>query len=198
MLVEGVYQLKNIFLALISVFIFSSVSYASVFMDLNGAYVMTGDAETQYGGGGAFGFSIAPDLSLLAKGTYSTVTKNLGDPDEMEYKHWTSLFGFEYTPIIPFLERYRLSWKSMFLAGLSSTEVSDTLNNEDYSDTGFAMAIMTGIKYDATQNISPFINIGYHYSMYWKDMEDASINGFQAEIGVRFYFTGSRSYSDRY
>jgi len=190
--------LKKILAAVFLLFIFSSVSYASVFMDLGGSYVMAGDAKNQYGATGTLGFSIHKDASFIAKSTYSTVTENQGDPDEVKYTHFTNLFGFEYTPYIPVLERYRLSWKSMALFGISQTEIDDSSTGDSSSEMGPAFAILTGIKFDATQTLAPFINIGYHYSMYRKDLKDLSIQGFQAEIGIRFYFTGNKSYSDRY
>jgi len=191
--------LKKILVIILFIFLSTADSFAVFFVDGFGANIDAGDLETQYGFGGGLGFNITSDLNLLFRSTLTSVTENQDKIDETEYEHFTALAGVEYTPKIPILSRYRLNWRSSILAGFSNSEVSiENVEDGDASDSGFACSFWTGIQYDLTQVISPFLDLGYHSSFYINDFDDASVNGYQIALGIRFYLTGSRDYTSDY
>lgn len=183
----------------IVLFLFLSVtnSFAAFFIDGLGAYVNAGDLENQTGGGIGLGFDINPNLNFLFRTVYTTVTKDRNTTNEATYDHVSALAGVEYVPRIQALSDYRLSWKTSILAGMSNSEV-DVKAADSASDMGFACALWTGLQYDLTQIISPFIDLGYHTSFYSDKLKDASVKGYQIAVGIRFYINGSRDYTGDY
>ena len=66
-------------------------------------------------------------------------------------------------------------------------------------DIGAVGALWIGALYHATQRISPFLEIGYHYSTYQNDFKDKSIQGVQVLLGIRFTVWGkNKSIFDEY
>lgn len=195
--------MKKILAIILFILISASNSFAVIFVDGFGAYVNAGDMENQLGFGGGLGFDINSDINFIFRTAVSSVTENKGETDETDYEHFTALAGIEYVPQIQALRELRLSWKNSILAGMSNSEASlengsTTSTDSDVSDTGFACCFWTGLQFDLTQIISPFIDLGYHYSYYTNDFDDASINGYQVAFGIRFYLTGSRDYTGDY
>ena len=191
--------MKKILAIILFIFISVTNSFAVFFVDGFGANVDAGDLETQYGFGGGLGFSITSDLNFLFRSTWTSLTENKDKIDETDYEHFTAFGGVEYTPKIPLLSKYRLNWRNSILAGFSNSEVSiKNVEDGEVSDSGFACCFWTGIQYDLTQIVSPFLDLGYHSSFYINDFDDDSVRGYQIALGIRFYLTGSRDYTSDY
>ena len=176
----------------------ASQSFASFYVDLMGAMVNADDLENQSGLGLGLGYVLNDNLDLCLRSTYTMATDNADLSDEINYDHMTVMTGVSYVPKLPLLERFRLNWKNTFLAGYSMSEFDEDLTGSHFSDQGLALAFLTGLQFDATQMISPFFDIGYHKSFYENDMEDASVQGFQFALGVRFYIGNTQKYSNGY
>jgi len=190
--------LKRLLFILLMVVGFSSASFANFYVDLMGAMVNTDDLENQTGLGLGLGYGLNDEIDLYFRSTYTEATDDPNTPLEINYEHMTFMAGIAYTPIIPVLNRFRISWKNTFLAGYSMSDVDLKDFGESVSDSGLALAFWTGLKYDATQMIAPFFDIGYHKSFYQNKMEDISVQGFQFAFGIRFYLTNTKKYSTGY
>ncbi|HPJ33809.1 MAG TPA: hypothetical protein PK358_03170 [Spirochaetota bacterium] len=191
--------MKRIAAIIIFLFIATTNSFAVFFIDGFGANVDAGDMENQRGYGVGLGFDLNPDINFLFRTALTSVTENLNDEDETEYEHFTALAGLEYTPRIRFLSNYRISWKTSILAGVSNSDVEiDKMYGESESEMGIACSFWTGLQFALTRYISPFVDFGYHSSFYSDKFKDASIRGYQAAIGIRFYITGGGDYTGDY
>lgn len=191
--------MKRILVIILFMLLTTANSFAVVFIDAFGANVDAGDMENQLGYGLGFGIDINSDLNFIVRSALTSAIKDKDKTTETDYEHFTALAGLEYIPQIPALRSLRLSWKNSFLLGMSNSEVSvENVQNGEVSDMGVACAFWTGLQYDLTQVISPFIDLGYHSSFYQNKLEDASVNGYQIAFGIRFYLTGSRDYTGDY
>jgi len=181
--------LKKILIAIMIFCVSSTTAMAKVYVDLNGAYINTGDAETQIGFGGGLAFSLSREFNLIYRGMKSSATKDANDWNEKNYDHMMQMLGLEYCMPI---STTRFSWKTSLLAGYSSTSLQkeESFWIYDYSDDGFAVAAWTGITFNATQWLSPFIDVGYHYSYYTGELQDDSISGLMVMAGVRICVWG--------
>jgi len=180
--------LKKLLIAIMIFCVSSATAMAKVYVDLNGAYVNAGDAIEQTGFGGGLALSLSRDFNLVYRGMGTSASRNPNDFDEKKYDHMMQMLGFEYNmPVFS-----RISWKTSLLAGYSSTylQKEEFAIIYDYNDDGFAMAAWTGITFDATQWLSPFIDIGYHYSYYTGELKDDSIRGLMVMVGVRICVWG--------
>lgn len=70
------------------------------------------------------------------------------------------------------------------------------LKDASAEDSGFAMALNTGIGYNLTQHIQLFADAGWQHSFYQGDLNDSNISGFQVFAGVRYSLSGSKSLED--
>ncbi|HOP29333.1 MAG TPA: hypothetical protein P5120_05575 [Spirochaetota bacterium] len=191
--------MKKVLAIILFIFISTADSFAVIFVDAFGANVDAGDLENQIGFGLGLGFDINSDLNFILRTAMTSVTEDKDKTTETEYDHFTALAGIEYVPQIPALRNFKMSWKNSFLIGMSNSEVSvENVQDGEVSDMGVACAFWTGLQYDLTQVISPFIDLGYHSSFYQNKMEDASVHGYQVAFGIRFYLTGSRDYTGDY
>ncbi len=192
--------MKRIFAIILFVFISTTNSFATFFIDGLGTYVNAGDMENQLGGGLGFGIDINRNLNFLFRAANTSTIKNQDKIDEVEFRHTTYMGGIEVIPELPALQKYRLSWKTSILAGVSSSkaELKNSYYGKDADEAGFACSFWTGIQYDLTQVVSPFIDLGYHSSFYTDKLKDESIQGYQIAIGIRFYLTGNRDYAGDY
>lgn len=176
----------------------ASQSFASFYVDLMGAMVNAGDLENQSGVGLGLGYVLNDNIDLYFRSTYTLATKNSNQPNEVNYDHITAMAGATFVPTLPFLERFRLNWKNTLLLGYTMSEVDEEFTGNQIDDQGFGLAFWTGLQFDATQMISPFIEVGYHKSFYGSKMDDFSVHGFQYALGVRFYFGNTKKYSKGY
>ncbi len=190
--------MKKLLAIILFVFLSVTNSFAAFFIDGLGAYVNAGDLENQTGGGLGVGFDINPNLNFLFRTVYTTATKDKNTVSEATYDHVSALAGVEYDPRFQALGNYRLRWKTSILVGMSNSEVDVKAATETVSDMGLACAFWTGLQYDLTQVISPFIDLGYHTSFYNDKLKDASVRGYQIAAGIRFYINGSRDYTGDY
>jgi len=191
--------LKKVLAIILFLFISTANSFAAIFVDAFGANVDAGDMENQIGFGLGLGFDINSDLNFIFRTAMTSVTEDKDKTTETDYEHFTALAGIEYVPHIPSLRNLRMSWKNSFLVGMSNSEASmEQVQDGDVSDMGVACSFWTGLQFDMTQVISPFIDLGYHSSFYQNKLEDASIRGYQVAFGIRFYLTGSRDYAGDY
>jgi hypothetical protein len=175
----------------------SQNALANIYADFIGVYNDTGDAEAQYGFGFLAGVGISKDVSFIARGVMTSLSENVNDPDEAKYSHKMYMGGVEYGYSIP---AYRLVWRSSLLLGYSMTDVEERVNyvKSKTDDSGVCFEITTGIQWNATQHVAPFIDIGYHQSYYTGNLQDASIGGFQAMLGIRLYIFNVKSIDEDY
>ncbi len=155
---------------------------SNLYGDFMGVYQDTGDAETQYGFGGLLGLDFSRDISFVAKSLFTEKSKKVDENITNRYIHNMFIGGLGYGYRIP---AYRLVWRSSMLLGYSSTEIE--VEGYNQNDDGFCFEIATGIQWNATQHISPFIDVGYHQSYYVNELKDASIRGFQTMLGIRIH-----------
>jgi hypothetical protein len=185
----------------------STAAAANVFVDGYGAFVGTGDARWQYGGGGALGFTLSRDFNILYRGMYTLYSKDSEFENvnftptfyEFSFSHMMHMVGLEY--LYP-IDQFRLEWRSSVMAGFSSTTmeykpVSSGLT-QTKEDMGLSIALWTGIQFNATQHISPFIDLGFHMSFYQSDLSNKHILGLHVMAGVRFYIGDNRGIDEGY
>lgn len=175
-----------------------SQSFASFYIDLMGAMVNADDLENQTGFGLGLGYGLNDELDLYFRSTLTQASENANLVNEINYDHTTVMGGVVYSPYLPVLERFRVSWKNTLLVGYSMSGVEFKATGDEENDSGVAAAFWTGLQFDATQMISPFFEMGYHKSFYENKMEDASVQGLQFALGVRFYLTNTKKYSEGY
>ena len=84
--------------------------------------------------------------------------------------------------------------------GGSDFEVIGETNgvNCDDDHSGVVTMFKTGLQYNFTQVISPFFNAGYHKTFFNTEKTSMSVNGFEIDLGVRFYLGGNRDYENGY
>lgn len=188
-------------LVILAFFSLSVSASAGVYLDLNYIpYLGAGDAETQYGVGGALGINVHPDFLLKFKTSVSFYEKDTDTDAEVNSEHHIYSLGVEY--LFP-LKAYRIVIRPSIMVGMSSTrmEYPNPLiigDRYDKGDMGPSFAFYTGVDFHATQILSPFVEIGYHKSMYKQDFLDYDISGALVNLGVRFAFTGNRDINEGY
>lgn len=189
--------LKIVFIVASLLILPSRDSLSNVYTDLMGVYNNAGDAKTQYGYGFLLGVDFDKDFSFLIKGIITSLSENNNDPNEGKYSHMMLLGGIGYGYTVP---AYRLMWRSSLLFGYSSTDVEKSENyvKNSNNDDGVSFEITTGIQWNATQHLAPFFDIGYHRSYYIGGLQDASISGFQAMLGLRFYLFNVKRIDEGY
>lgn len=178
--------MKRILVALCGVFLSATVASAAVYLDGLGAYTDAGDAETMIGFGAGVGFQASDNINLFVRGLTHSKTEDVDTVDETEYGHDMIMGVFEYAYTFP---EAPFRWISSLGIGMSKTNV-DVKSLSELSETGLAFGIWTGFLWMATQHIAPYVQAGYHQSMYSRDFEGETIGGYQVLFGVRFTFLG--------
>lgn len=191
--------LKKLIIIVLIIFSGITSSFAVFFVDGQGFYAATGDYEPVSGFGIGIGLSLTDDINFLIKGITGSNTENKDKTDELSYDYNIVTGGIEYIPPIDILNRYRLYWKNSLNLGWAEfkSEMPE-VNDSDKSDMGFHLSFWTGLQFNFTQYIAPFIDLGYHKTFFSVSNSDLSISGWQAAFGVRFYIGGSRDYSTGY
>ncbi len=188
--------MKRILVALCGVFLSTSLASAAVYLDGMAAYTDAGDAETMIGFGAGVGFQASDNINIFIRGLKHSKTEDADTADRTEYRHDMILGVFEYAytfPTVPF------RWITSAGLGMSKTGVEQKSTLTELDETGIAFGIWTGFLWMATQHISPYIQAGYHHSMYVKDFEGENIGGYQVLFGVRFtLFDRNRSIDSDY
>ena len=165
-----------------------------------------GDASTQYGGGLGLAGDITTDLKLIYRFSYTAITKSPLDkppsgsmPFKKEtYNSLSNRIGVEYLyPVMP-----RLGWRNSAMIGVNSMDysfypVASSIKDKK-SDTGPVFEIFTGIQYNLSQHIMPFIDLGYHYTYMANEMTNMTITGFTVLMGVRVSIFGNTSIGENY
>lgn len=173
---------------------------ADIYVEGYGAYIGTKSAEWQYGGGGTLGFGLDENFGVLYRGMYTiyTATASSSNPQEESHSHMMHMAGLEY--LLP-LDMIRCEWRSSIMMGFSMTTLSYAPTSgveEEKMDMGPALAFWTGIQFNATQHLSPFVDIGFHTSFYTQSLEEKQILGLHIMAGVRFYIGGNRRIANNY
>lgn len=188
--------MKRILVALCGVFLSASVASAAVYLDGLGAYTDAGDAETMIGVGAGVGFQASDNINIFIRGLGHSKTEDVDRPEETRYGHHMLMGVFEYA--YTFSEA-PFRWISSVGVGMSRTSVDAKNLPAELDETGLAFGVWTGFLWIATQHISPYLQAGYHHSMYSKDFEGETIGGYQVLFGVRFTFFGkNRSIDSEY
>ncbi len=194
--------MKKIFFVLSIIFFTAAASHAAFYVDGIGAYVDAGDFKSQLGYGGGFGFGITDNLNFAARVLSSSRTDNVNLPDEKQYELFTVFAGVDFIPVIPFFEKYQLTWNTSILGGMSEASFSyrESTDNDtiDSDDMGVGFAVWTGPHFNMTQYVSLYMEVGYQYSVFQNKFQDESIYGLQAIVGLRISLFGVRDYEDGY
>ncbi|PKL18281.1 MAG: hypothetical protein CVV49_06765 [Spirochaetae bacterium HGW-Spirochaetae-5] len=189
--------MKKLFLIVFIFFISISSSFAAFFIDGQGNYIATGELDPVTGWAAGIGFGVTDDVNFLLRASVSETTENEGLASELKYEYSYAAAGIEYIPPIPMLEKYRIYWKNAVNIGASMFEVSFANGEDDGVGPGVYTSFHTGLQYNFTQIIAPYIDFGYHKSFY-DSTKDVSIRGYQVSLGIRFYLFGSRDYEQGY
>lgn len=178
---------KNI----IAVFLFVASCapvHAALLIDGMGAYTMTGDAENQPGFGAGIGCTVTGNVNVFLKAVGGSTTERADSPRQVDYSHSMFMGVVQYGYQIPGVP---LTWNTSLGLGASRTEIEykdpGTALKEE---TGIAFAAWTGLMLAATQHIGPFLEVGYHRSVYDRDFKDDTIGGFQFFAGIRLTLFG--------
>lgn len=176
--------MKKIIIILIIIISMPNIVSANVYIDAIGAYTMAGDLDNQIGGGGSIATDVHPNVNLFAKYLYNTVRINVNEPDEEEYTYTMAIFGFQH--LLQIAESPAYWTNSLGIgAGRGSAETSVNYVSTSSRDSGICFVYWTGILVEATQYISPYIEIGYHKALFYSDFENTNVSGFQFLVGVR-------------
>lgn len=187
-------------------FLISSSAMANVFLDVYGAFLTAGDAEYQYGGGGALGVNFLPRWSFLYRGMYTFSSFDVNTHKEKKFEYIQNFLGVEYIYPIP---KVYMGWKSSIMIGISQLNFHDKVikyaamipyyDDRDRDDLGITIAFWTGLKFDVSQYVAPFIDIGYFYTIFSDELKDELIHGFHMMVGIRFNLWGkNRDINEEY
>lgn len=185
--------LKRLIMAGLLVFLTGTSAFAvnNFYIDAFGTTVMNTDARHQIGGGYNLGYNLLDNLNVIHRGIISS-RSSLTAPD---YNYMAFYFGAEY--IWYFWDR--LGLRSGILAGVGMIDASQSATaypawwpgststgySSEISDTGVSIFFNAGLQYNITQHVAAFLDMGFHYDIYSKDFENASIYGEVVMIGVR-------------
>ena len=185
-------KFHSILFALIIIFS-ASVLKANFLFDVSGMYNDVGDAKTQYGLGMSAGYNIHRDIILSFKFYMSEVTENANEANETKYSYDSWGLGIEYGMPI---NQVRSTWRNSLVISMSSTRAEEY--GYDSSDDGVSFLLTTGIQFNATQHIAPFVDIGYHYSYHTGNLEDENISGVRINVGIRFAWFDTKNIDSDY
>lgn len=190
--------MKKILFLVVPFLFLSSIVHASVFVDASSFHSTSRNAPKQSGVALDFGAPINNDVDAVFKAAYTFAVDNEGYPNEISYEFLYVFIGGEYSPHFKILERYRLSWKNGIYMGLLRSYSENKLLSKENFENNLDYAFYTGLQFDANQHFAPFLNIGFHFASDKRDFFDVQERGFQAELGLRFYFFGSRDSTSGY
>lgn len=194
--------MKKTIVYLLFLLMLPASSFANFYLDIYSAYVNAGDAENQFGAGGALLMDISSQTRAMFRSTYTfnILDKTIaGTEYEVTYNHFSGYGGIEFTPVIPILESYRLKWRNTFLAGYAMTGVRVKAEGQaESNDAGMSLAFLTGIGWEWRQHFSFFMDVGWHQSFCQNDFKNSKIYGIEAFLGVRCALFPSRSISEDY
>jgi hypothetical protein len=186
----------------------SSIIMANTYIDGYATSIDVGDLETHTGFGCGFIFDLRDNFAIITRGNYSFYTKDEIKPTKQKFTHISGGIGLEYGYPFPILTKYQIKWRSSLLLGSSMSEAGETevdptgtgvyLPVDGVKDFGFAICFYTGLRYDFTQHISPFLDLGYHYSFYENEMAKVSVAGYQIILGFRFALSSNRDLGSEY
>ncbi|HSV97713.1 MAG TPA: hypothetical protein VLM75_12395 [Spirochaetota bacterium] len=179
--------MKRILVGLCGVFLSASVASAAVYLDGMAAYTNAGEAETMLGFGAGVGFQAGENINIFIRGLAHSKTEDANTADEAGYRHDMVMGVFEYAYAfseVPF------HWIASLGVGMTKTGVERKNLMIELSETGVAFGAWTGFLWMATQHIAPYLQVGYHKSMYADDFEGENVGGYQVLFGVRFTLFG--------
>ncbi len=190
--------MKKILLAVLILVLGTTMAQAQLYIDGYGAFTGAGDAKNELGVGGGLGYAITPNVNVLLHAIMTSKTTNANTNKETSYEHMMVQGVIEYgyhfanNPLI---------WALSIGLGMSDTSIDydEAMAKEELSDKGFSWALYTGLQWVATQHVTPFLQVGYHRSIYNSELKDATIGGAQVLVGVRItLFGGNKSIMDGY
>lgn len=193
--------MKRLFFIIVIFFLSISSSFAVFFMEGQGDYTSTGDYNSVKGFGLGMGFDLTSDLNFLLRVDTAEATENKSKANEINYSLDSYTAGIEFIPQIAAIEKYRLCWKNSINVGVSKFDYrqkNSGSSDTTFDDMGTFVSLKTGIQFNFTQYIAPYFDLGFHKTYSWSTSPDATIQGWQADLGVRFYFGGSRDYITGY
>ncbi len=93
---------------------------------------------------------------------------------------------------------HKIDYAELDTDSTTTTTTTTTSTSSDKDDFGIGFGIWTGLKFHATQYVAPFFDIGFHYSVFFADMKDNKIFGYNVMIGVSFTIGRNRDISSGY
>jgi len=195
--------------ALFTVFLFLAVqgAFAGLYFDTKASYVhswSTHDSssdkinqDNMYGCMAGVGYYIHEQFNIRVEGGYHYVEPVRETVDGSYTADSLGLYvSMEFIPFIPLLADIRLFLINSFSVGY----IHVSLNTEDMpnpppgeSDTGIQVLVSTGVLYQFSQHVAPFITIGWsgiYYQGEWKDTVSNMVN---VTFGVRFFLFNPRT-----
>jgi len=160
----------------------------NIYLDAAGALTDTGEDTMKFGGVGSIGVEILENTNALFR--FSLLKKE--EKNGATYDQKILAVGAEY--VYPF---FRFGWKNSIWGGLSMLGI-DVSGFPGISDSGVYLALHTGVEYDLTQHIAPFVEIGYGFSYYTGDLDGSNSHSFNFLFGIRVTIGGNKSISKEY
>lgn len=193
--------MKKLFFIIAIFFLSITTSFAIFFIEGQGNYTTTSESDPILGVGTAFGFDLTDDINLLVSAASGEVTQHRNKTNEVNYEFEYAAIGIEFIPQIAVLDKYRLNWRNSVNIGASrfNTEHDNYLyESGDGSEMGTYVGLKTGMQFNFTQCIAPYFDLNFHKTFPWSTDPKVTVQGWQAALGIRLYFGGSRDYDTGY
>lgn len=188
---------------IISIVILNSIytAYGAVNANIFAGYTGTGDLSSQYGSGVELSAGIGYRIRAFIFTMYNTANIPMPEEGEDLYSYAMITCGIQY--VYP-LDFYKLYWTNSFGAGDAiaySKDYTITVPDKfiETRENGFVVQYRTGLIYEWSQFITPYIELGYHQAFYERHLSSTTVRGVQVLAGVRFCLFGvNKSISDQY
>lgn len=193
--------MKHKLIAIIILINLCAAGYGAVNLNIALGYNSAGDLKNQYSSGAELAVGIMPGLGIFAFGMMSST--GLTGPKEGEDFYSYTAFGGGVQYIMPF-NFFRLSWINTLGAGdgIAYSKVYTKTVSDKYiemRENGLMVQYRTGILYEWSQFVSPYIEVGYQMAFYKSYMSDLDVSGFQVMMGARLCLFGlNKSISNQY
>ena len=149
-----------------------------------------------WGGGLSFGIYLDRQVTIKLSGGYVygmglTPKEAAGATSSMIYTH----VGLDFIPYFSFLNENRIFWISSISAGIISMDVNIDNSYVQYEESirGIQFILSTGILYQFTQHIAPYITVGYNRMAFFGKWEGSSADTLTVNVGVRFFLFSPHS-----
>lgn len=206
--------MKKLLLTLFAVFIISANAMAfNIYIDAYGAYVGCESAENQLGGGGGLFFGINKNFSLGMKFNQTFMLTYDRERFTSNYSDMMFNGGLEYNLQLGETPLFWSSYAGLGIERIDIRKQRQAGGELNFSEMGFAFAVMTGIRWDFHSHIALFGYVGFHMPFfangtipnpsafpptYFGGLKDWTVYGLTAQIGVRFAIWNNKPIDEQY